>query len=402
VAGLRLLYRSEANSLPSLFVAAKATTEIQDGDVLEGGQNQHEIAADNSIPGQQDAKEDKNRSGFILVDGVVIGMASSTVDSSTEESSSNVQSSYYATLRHRFVHLQRTLRYSPPAAAISNLDQTHPITFFYHIKSSRVEWRQVIFRSDPQMVQLACMDMQSVLNVLRLIGDIISECINGGDATQIRRIGAWAWGLLGRCRDVGELSSEEVCELRYIGRQAVSALVKLKKLAIKDLEEDESMDLGPEDNKRSDEANPLAETTETATLGNSTDEIADTSTPIPTTEPLLPLGETETTDDLEAAKLRLQSRLRESADREDQELKADLAERRRRNTSSPLGDDDDDDDDDEVLEDGRNQDIEPEDPPQNTPQNRDSQSRALLDMVITVVGEFYGQKDLLLQRDVWL
>jgi hypothetical protein len=400
VAGLRLLYRSEANSLPSLFVAAKATTQIHDGEVLEGEHNQDEIAADNSIPGQQDAKEDKNRGGFILVDGVVIGTTSSTVDSFTEENSSNVQSSYYATLRHRFVHLQRTLRYSHPPAAISNLDQTHPITFLYHIKSARVEWRRVIFRSDPQMVQLACMDMQSVLNVLRLIGDIISECINGGDVTQIRRIGAWAWGLLGRCRDVGELSSEEVCELRYIGRQAVSAVVKLKKLAIKDLE-DESMDLGPEDNKPSDEANPLVETTETATLGNSTDEIANTSIPTPTTEPLLPLGETETTDYLEAAKLRLQSRLRESADCEDQELKADLAERRRRNTSSPLGGDDDDDDDDEVLEDGRNQDIEPEDPPQNTPQNRDSQSRALLDMIITVVGEFYGQKDLLLQRDIW-
>lgn len=399
MAGLRLLYRSEANSLPSLFIAAKTTTQIHDGEVLEGEENQDETTADSSIPGQQDSKQDKNQDGFVLVDGVVIGTTSGNADSTAEEIGSNVQSSYHSTLRHRFVYLQRTLRCSPPAAAISNLDETHPITFPYHIKSARAQWRRVIFGSDPQMVQLACMDMESVLNALRLIGDIISECINGGDFTQIRRIGAWAWGLLGRCRDVGELSSEEVCELRYIGRQAVSALAKLNKLGSKGLG-DESMDLESEDHKPSHEADPPAEITETITLGNATDEIASTSIPLSTTEPLLPSGETETADDLEAAKLCLQSRLRESLDREDQELEADLANRRRRNTSSPLGDDDDEEEV-EVLQDDRTQDIASEDPPQNTPQNRENQSRALLDMIITVVGEFYGQKDLLLQRDVW-
>lgn len=365
---------------------------------MEGEENRNEITADDSIPGQQDSKEDQNQDGFVLVDGVVIGTTSGTADSTVEENRSNVQSSYHSTLRHRFVHLQRTLRSSPPAAAISNLDDTHPITFPYHIKKARVEWRRVLSSSDPQMAQLACMDMESVLNVLRLIGDIISECVKGEDITQIRRLGTWAWGLLGRCRDVGELSSEEVGELRYIGRQAVSALVKLNKLGTKDLE-DEGMVLEPEDNQPSDKTDLPAETKETTTaLDNSTDEIADSFMPIPTTEPLLPLDETETTDDLEAAKRRLQSRLQESVDREDQELRADMAARRRRNTSSPLVDDEDEE---EELEDDQNEDIAPEDTSLNTPQNRDSQSRALLDMIISVVGEFYGQKDLLLQRDIW-
>ncbi|CRG85757.1 hypothetical protein PISL3812_02776 [Talaromyces islandicus] len=400
------MVRSEANSLPSLFVASKSTTQIHGGVVLKGEDNQDEITADASIPGQPGqpgqpySEEEKTQDGFILVDGVVIGTISGTADPTAEENRSNAQSSYHKTLQHRFVHLQRTLRVSPPAAAISKLDDTHPITFPYHIKKARLEWRRVISTSDPQMVQLACMDMETVLNVLRLIGDVIFECIRGEDVTKIRRAGAWAWGLLGRCRDVGELSSEEVGELRYIGRQAVSALVKLNKLEAKDLE-DESMASEPEDNKPSNEPGLPAETTETATmLDNSIDDIVDPPIPIPTTESLLPLGDTETTDDLEAAKLRLQSRLQESVDREDQELRADMAVRRRRNTSSPLVDDEEEEQGE--LEDGQDEDIAPEDPTsQNTPQNRDSQSRALLDMIITVVGEFYGQKDLLLQRDIW-
>lgn len=351
-------------------------------------ENQDQITTDNLLLGQQDSKEDKSQDGFVLVDGVVIGTTSGAANSTADEIGSNVQSSYHSTLRHRFVYLQRTLRCSPPAPAISNLDETHPITFPYHIKSARAQWRRVIFSSDPQMVQLACMDMESVLNALRLVGDIISECINGGDGAQIRRLGAWAWGLLGRCREVGELSSEEVCELRYIGRQAVSALAKLNKLRSKDLG-DENMDLEPEDYKPSHEADLSAETT---------NEVADTSILIPTTESLLPSGETETADDLEAAKLRLQSRLREA---EDQEVEADMANRRRRNTSSLLGDDDEEEEEVDMLQDGRTQDITPEDPPQYTPRNRENQSRALLDMVITIVGEFYGQKDLLLQRDIW-
>lgn len=43
-----------------------------------------------------------------------------------------------------------------------------------------------------------------------------------------KSLGAWAWGLLGRCREVGEMGSEEVGVLRLVGKQAVWLLRRMK------------------------------------------------------------------------------------------------------------------------------------------------------------------------------
>ena len=164
----------------------------------------------------------QTEAGYVLIDGVVI--ATSTAKETTEfdvEEKRDAQSSYYNLLKHRFVLLRTTLRCSPPANTITDLDESHPITLPFHVKAARAAWTQILYTAEPQMVQLACMDMESVLGVLRLLGDVMSKCIKDDDADQLRRIGAWAWGLLGRCRDVGELGSEEVGELRVFGRKAL-------------------------------------------------------------------------------------------------------------------------------------------------------------------------------------
>ncbi|KAF7125195.1 hypothetical protein CNMCM5793_001304 [Aspergillus hiratsukae] len=41
-------------------------------------------------------------------------------------------------------------------------------------------------------------------------------------------MGAWAWGLLGKCRDVGQLGTEEVGEIRDLGKRAAKILCKMK------------------------------------------------------------------------------------------------------------------------------------------------------------------------------
>lgn len=42
-----------------------------------------------------------------------------------------------------------------------------------------------------------------------------------------RNVGAWAWGLLGRCREVGQMGSEEVGVLRSLGKRAVWLLRRI-------------------------------------------------------------------------------------------------------------------------------------------------------------------------------
>lgn len=217
------------------------------------------------------------------------------------------------------------------------------------------------------MVQLACMDMESVLGVLRLLGNVMSKCVKDNDADQLRRIGAWAWGLLGRCRDVGELGSEEVGELRVFGRKALYLLRKMDRIKTLSADGAAVVESDLEDKEFSDEEDEVMAAVES-----------------------MESVERQEIDELEAAKLRLQSRFLGDETAEEE------AERRRRNTSSPL---------EATMDD------EPEATPipENTTEKTlpsvavsgEEQSRILLDMIITIVGEFYGQKDLLQERDVW-
>lgn len=279
------------------------------------------------------------------------------------EEKRDAQSSYYNLLKHRFVLLRTTLRCSPPAATIAGLDESHPITLPFHAKAARAAWTQLLFTAEPQMAQLACMDMESVLGVIRLLGTVMIKCVKDNDANQLRRIGAWAWGLLGRCRDVGELGSEEVGELRIFGRTALNILKKLNRITNYSTPNAMAVDSDLEDKESSDEEEIAIESVEAA--------------------------ETQAIEDLEAAKLRLQSRLLA------QETGAEEVERRRRNTSSPLEADVSEQETTSPGESTNRKSV------PNVTVTGEEQSRILLDMVITIVGEFYGQKDLLQQRDIW-
>lgn len=296
-------------------------------------------------------------------------IGTSTAREATEldvEAKRDAQSSYYNLLKHRFILLRTTLRCSPPASSIADLDESHPITLPFHAKAARAVWTQLLYTAEPQMVQLACMDMESVLGVLRLLGAVMIKCVKDNDATQLRRIGAWAWGLLGRCRDVGELGSEQVGELRVFGRKALNILKKLYRN--KNLSDQGATAVGSdlEDKESSDDEEDIL------TVVDSVES-----------------AEGQESEDLEAAKLRLQSRfLEETTEEED--------ERRRRNTSSPLeAAMDDEPETTSILESTSNKSL------PNITVTGEEQSRILLDMIITVVGEFYGQKDLLQERDIW-
>jgi hypothetical protein len=318
---------------------------------------------------KEETEQAQNETGYVLIDGVVI--ATSTTREPTKldvGEKRDAQSSYYNLLKHRFILLRTTLRCSPPAKTITDLDESHPITLPYHVKAARAAWAKLLYTAEPQMVQLACMDMESVLGVLRLLGGAMSKCIKDNDADQLRRIGAWAWGLLGRCRDVGELGSEEVGELRVFGRKALYLLKKMDRIKTLSAEGVAAVESDLEDKEFSEDEEEIM------AVGESMES-----------------AEGQEIDELEAAKLRLQSRFLAQETAEEEE-----AERRRRNTSSPLEAAMDDEPDETPIPENTT-----EKPLSNVAVSGEDQSRILLDMIITIVGEFYGQKDLLQERDIW-
>ncbi|EHA24073.1 hypothetical protein ASPNIDRAFT_129824 [Aspergillus niger ATCC 1015] len=345
------MVRSEANSLPFLFTAPQ-TTETPAA--TEQAQNDEELQQQEEV---KDTTEPVPEG--VVVDGVYFVPPTSTTNTTAapaanvaEEAISDAQSSYYNLLHHRFLLLRSILKCTPPSEAIAGLDESHPISLPRHSRNARKEWRRLLLAVDPQTVQLACMDMESVLGVLEIMARLMSENVRSGDAQRVQRIGAWAWGLLGKCRDVGQLGTEEVGEIRELGKRAVKILRKMREEDEKKMQEGD----GSDEDAEEDTGDNAAEGEEGSQQvdGPSDDQdhdMQDVEEEKPATE-----------EELEAAKARLQAKL---AGGEDQPTVT-----------------------------------EPEAGNENPANEAATQTRAMLDMIITVIGEYYGQRDLLGAREL--
>ncbi|OKL60704.1 hypothetical protein UA08_04254 [Talaromyces atroroseus] len=399
------LVRSEAKSLPALFTApTRPEPEPEPDDINDMDEVLEQTEIGRTSQRQDEIEPVPSEPGFIFIDGVVIATSTGEEDKVVDdEPTRDAQTSYYDLLKHRFILLRMTLRCAPPPAAIASLDDAHPITLPYDVSAARTAWRELLFTSEPQMAQLACMDMETVLGILRLLGSVMIKCVKDNDSSQLRRIGAWAWGLLGRCRDVGELGSEEVGELRVFGRKAANILNRLNRKkpplirhAVAEYHSDikvsgvdeETMDIQKEEPSQMQET--AAAETEAGGLNGESAML---------TVENVEADEQQANTDLETAKFRLRARLfSDDEEIEIQESEEEKAERVRRNTSSPLGaSPSEEKGDDEACE---RYTISKSPLPQGAEAGRD-QASIFLDMIITIVGEFYGQKDLLQQRDVW-
>lgn len=301
----------------------------------------------------------------VFYDGVYVGpptTVTATLEATATTSHSHehrgpypeAQLTYYNLLHHRFLLLRSIVKCTPPPDAIAALDDSHPISLPRHSKNARKEWRRLLLAVDPQMVQLACMDMESVLGVLGIMARLMSENVKNGDVQRVRRIGAWAWGLLGKCREVGQMGTEEVGEVRDLGKRAVKILGKMRedemsRAVAQTQEQTQTHDEEQESEDEDGDAYIPEDPTE-----SEDQEMQDAG------------GEEDLPDELEAAKARLQARIQEQTDESN-------------NASEQLAETESHDSPDDLI----------------------MQTRAMLDMILTVVGEYYGQKDLLQARENW-
>ncbi|KAL5343349.1 hypothetical protein BJX70DRAFT_385515 [Aspergillus crustosus] len=348
------MVRSEANSLPTLFNAS-ATTELstETSDVIAETKNDQDHTQQVERPDEKPSTS-KLISDGVFSDGVYIGRA--TTKPAAVDTFSDAQATYYNLLHHRFLLLRSILKCTPPPEAISALDDSHPISFPRRSKTAQKEWRRLLLMVDPQTVQLACMDLESVLSVLMIVGRLMSENVRSRDPVLVRRIGAWAWGLLGKCRDSGQCGAQEIGDIRELGKRAVKILGKMRAEQKEVQEEDEEEEYGSEADNGQDDVQ----------IGDKGDDLAETSAIAAIEQPDPEKG--TDAQELELAKARLGARISavedESIPQEEGELEAQ--------------------DEEESLD-----------------LDFGTQTRAMLDMIITIIGEHYGQRDLLEARDVW-
>jgi hypothetical protein len=428
---LGFVSRSEANTLPSLFVAPEESTSAS-------------VLPEEAIPSSQSKTVGADANRAFTAPSTHLTISHPARPLAKEPGTS--QKTYYAALHLRYNLLRATLKCTPPAESIASLTPSNPITFPPNSKEAYRQWKYTVKNVEPTMVQLACMDHDSVLRVIDLVSQVLEdgvrEAVAAGSRKKCKILGAWCWGLLGRIREVGELGSEEVGEVRDMGKAAVEGLNILKKCwegaaggegKERDMVEEESVGSEEEwegivDNQ--DEDAKEEEDEEDALLGQldgtsevvgegqqdiDPDEVAVTNgdsngevinghetfqgPPKQADNPGTFSIPSNLDSDLEAAKARLQSRLSAqtplyTTNAKPNELQSDIPPTQQAEEDEELNYDPETVPGTESAELEKSSEIGEEDVLK--------QVSAMLDMVITIVGEAYGQRDLLEEREVWV
>jgi len=179
-----------------------------------------------SAPQDRDVS-DEDRQGWSLAeeggyydDGTYIAVAED-IPSAKEHSFSSAQQCYYDSLLTQFKLLQATMRCTPPLSKIQNLASSQFISFPEDSRKVRWQWVTHMTTSDPNPVQIACMDCETILQLVRLLKTKLNVLIRHQTDAAISRVGAWVWAVLGKCKDRGELTSEDIGSLRELAQKAI-------------------------------------------------------------------------------------------------------------------------------------------------------------------------------------
>lgn len=341
---IRAWDRSEAKGVPHILVGSNQTAQID---------------------GAHGYNDEENGEGGYYEDGAFIAAPEPTSNLPAPKSiPPDAQEAYYFSLASRFRDLRILLHQTPPLSAIESLTSDHPISLPPDSAKAQQQWRFLLQNRAPQMAQLACMGMEAVLEVVKLLKGLLASTVRTRSQEKIQRLGAWIWGVLGRCNEAGELGSEEISELRELGKRAVGLLVGIRDRSGKaygheEEEEDQEMSaLGEETNKGDSVDLQIEPQVQVNGTGPDAHERGPSSSTVSEAK------------ELELAKAALHEQL-------------SLGDQPQVNEQAATGRVDEESGDVGIAI------------------SVEKQVRVMLDMVITIVGEVYGQRDLLEFRDIW-
>ena len=194
--------RSEAKGVPKLLVAPKET---------EGGEGQLTYDTETSKPGGYYA--DGAYTAVADPESLSEALHVDMIDNANREP----QDVYHDTLLASFSYLRRRLRYDPPTMSSGSLDRDHPTDLSIWSKGSFARWKGLLSSTDPMPLQIARMNQATVRRLLEIVTkNSLSEGRNVSE-----RVGRWVWALLARLEEPGCLASEEVSVIRELGKRAV-------------------------------------------------------------------------------------------------------------------------------------------------------------------------------------
>lgn len=371
------MYRSEAKGIPNLLVAPLSPRVV--------GTDQHS----------------SYEQGY-YADGAYTAVPDATIRPRNEESEEDPQEAYYASLCRRFSNLSATLQHLSPISSFSTTSAAEQAPSFH--PSSPAQWRRYIFNTQPRMLLLDQLRQTDVVSGLAVLETLLTSA----NLHKRKNIGAWIWGLLAKCREVGQMGSEEVGILRDLGKKARGIIRGIMAGIENEVgleEEDDEEDFG--DRREGEDDNGHGEYGDPRSNGIATLEVEESPSGeslrfVENTQLLdhnganssnefteLPTLSPQSFDHLAAARQRLLDSLNpSSSDRYESEPSA-------AQEVSHHG----------LEEQAQQHKLDEADREVNKIETKDDETdlmiHATLDMIITIVGEFYGQRDLLDGRLLW-
>lgn len=219
--------------------------------------------------------------------------------------------------------------------------------------------------------------------------EVLETVLSTANLQRHKNIGLWAWGLLARCREVGEMGSEEVGVLRDLGKKAIAVVRGVSAGLYEDHSENGENEDSDEDRGEEEpgcQANAKADADADAHVSESPFPLNDSAVTSLDDSPHFVEAEKQlllksltvgSPDEVKISETR--SLGSQPAHAVESERDSGLDEAQKIAASEPP-----------ICNSGKQEDDE-----------KSVKMHATLDMIITIVGELYGQKDLLPGRLLW-
>ncbi|KAK1837099.1 hypothetical protein QBC39DRAFT_336132 [Podospora conica] len=397
--------RHQASDIPRLLVAPKAGPQLPPH--LEGAGSHDDERQDRSIYGNGigDSRGYYHDGAYTAAPDSEYSDTDMKIESQWDAEGGNdaaaaaqkaaLQESYFSTLISQFQALRDLLHADPPHELIAALDREHG-TFvgnFGPRSKTFAVWNHRIRYTDPHPVQIAAMDRRNALKVLRIV--LGGKFIRRGHELR-ERTSRWIWALLARLPDRGEMDYTEVGWVRELGKRAVLMMVSIAQMdALRDRVDDDLE--GGEPGSEGEEEGILDEV------------VVDDQDELPAEQPTQngasePGNGTTTTatatgdngeDDDGEIDMDLDDGEVSDASSPARDIQADIAAAKARLLQQLSGPEQDNN---PVAEPAAGL-VEEEEDTALEKARAEANTRATLNMILTVAGELYGQRDLLEFRD---
>lgn len=437
--------RHQAEGIPHVMIAKKAGPELPTNDdgaidrsIYEDGKGDFRgFYHDGAYTAYPDGYDEEDN-----WDGVQEGNEDDSSEIKSEESSlggprnsnsAEINEAYFVTLTQKYTTLRKVLQSKPPDRVVAALHPDHSteVSGFGASPSPFKQWSARLRHTDPLPAQIASMHKDSVLRLLRII--LSGRFFRRGQELR-ERTSRWIWALLARLPEKGELDYQEIGWVRELGKRAVMFMLSLAEADV--LREQFGVDgnEGSEDGREAeieedikeeasqfepDEGEPTLEAEATRPTGSGTQYESSTKSqdrpPAPGKQTTPAKEQLETTEDVTSppsdVEMEIDSEEEEgevsTVPRTHKESAADIEAAKARLLAQLEDQKEDRNEDDQTFPKTSNDTAAfPKTAPGETPTQQDDHAarvdanlRATLNVILTVAGDFYGQRDLLEFRD---